>query len=103
MFVFRQTPEEVLRVVHETWSNPSKGVSVGKREWENSYLRVELVDLLDRSLNIPGVNGSANVYPFLNSIDICPLLDIGLYCKFLRSGWVAIGDEVVHDQVINVT
>jgi hypothetical protein len=30
-------------------------------------------------------------------------LDIGLNCKFLRSTGVSVGDEVVHNQIVNVT
>lgn len=62
-----------------------------------SYLRVELVDLLDRRLNITRVDRSTNVNSFLDRIAICLGLNVGLYSKLLRSGGVAIGDEVVHN------
>ena len=62
-----------------------------------SYLRVKLVNLLDRRLNITRVDRSTNVNSFLDKIAICLGLNVGLYSKFLRSGGVAIGDEVVHD------
>ena len=104
MFVYRQTPEEVFRVVHETWYNHSKhgGGGVEGDDGGRSYLRVELIDLLNGSLNIPSVDCSTNLNSFLNRLDVCPGLDVGLDRKFLRSRRIAIGDEVVHDQVVYI-
>jgi hypothetical protein len=68
-----------------------------------SYLRVQFVDLLDRQLNISRVNGSPNVNPLLNGFQIRPKVDVGLNRKLIRGSRVAIGDEVVHDQVIDIT
>lgn len=62
-----------------------------------SYLRVELVDLLDRRLNITRMDRSTNVNSFLDGIAICLRLNVGLYGEFLRSSRIAVGDEVVHD------
>lgn len=62
-----------------------------------SYLRVELVDLLDRRLNITRMNRSTNVNSFLDGLAICLGLYVGLYGEFLRSSRIAVGDEVVHD------
>lgn len=68
-----------------------------------AYLRIELIDLFDRRLNIARMDRGSNGYPCLNRLHIRLGLDVSLYCKFLRSSGVAIGDEVVHDQVIDVT
>lgn len=104
MFVFPQLPEGYIGVVHET------NIIIEAREggvlmWRKSvsYLRVQLVDLLDCQLNVSRVNGSSNVNPLLNGFQICSKLDVGLNRKLIRGSRVAIGDEVVHDQVIDVT
>ena len=68
-----------------------------------SYLRVQFVDLFNGCLDVPRVNQGPNLNTFLNRLQIGPQLDVGLDSEFTRSSRVAIGDEVVHDQVINVT
>lgn len=68
-----------------------------------SYLRVELIDLLNGGLDIPRMNRSTDLDSFLNRLDICAGLDIGLEREFLRRSRVAIGDEVVHNQIIDIT
>lgn len=62
-----------------------------------SYLWVEFVDLLDRRLDVTRMNGRSNFYSFVDRLDIRLGLNIGLDCKLLRSGGIAVGDEVVHD------
>lgn len=69
----------------------------------DSYLRVQLVDLLNGRLDIPRVDEGPNLNTFLNRLQIGPQLDIGLDSELTRSSRVAIGDEVVHDQIIDVT
>lgn len=69
----------------------------------DSYLRIQLVDLLNGCPDVPRVDEGPNLNTFLNRLQIGPQLDIGLNCKFTRSGRVAIGDEIVHDQIIDVT
>jgi hypothetical protein len=68
-----------------------------------SYLRVQFIDLLDRQLDITRVDGSPYLNPFLDRIKIRLELDIGLDRKFLCSTGVSVGDEVVHNQIVNVS
>lgn len=69
----------------------------------DSYLRVQLVNLLNRRLDISRVDGSPNINPLLNSFEVRPKLDVGLDRKLICGSRVAIGNEVVHDQVIDIT
>lgn len=46
---------------------------------------------------------AANLYSFLDGLNIDPRLDVGLNSESLSSGGIAIGDEVVHDKVVDVT
>lgn len=66
-------------MVHETSYNPC---NVGGWEGDEiervSYLWVELIDLLNGNLDIPRMNCSTNVNSFLNRLDICSGLDVGL-------------------------
>lgn len=68
----------------------------------NAYLRVQLVDLLDRSLNVPRVDRIANLYSLLDRLKIDLGLDIGLDGKFLCRSRIAVGYEVVHDQIVDI-
>lgn len=98
-------PEGSLRVVHETWYNHSKwGLGVRSRlVGKFSYLRIQLVDLFNGRLDITRVNRSANFNPLLDGFKIRSQLDVGLYCEFLRSSGIAVGDEVIHDQIVDIT
>lgn len=98
-------PEGSLRVVHETWYNHSKwGQGVKSRlVGENSYLRIQLVDFFNGSLDITGVNRSADFNPLLDGFNIRSQLDIGFHCEFLRSSGIAVGDEIIHDQIVDIT
>lgn len=66
-------------------------------------MRIQLVNLLNGCLDIARVDEGPNLNPFLNRLQIGPQLDIGLDCEFTRGSRVAIGDEVVHDQIVDVT
>jgi len=72
-------------------------------ERQYSYLRVKVIDFLNGQLNIARVNGGPDFHPFLNALQIWSPLNIGLDCKLLCSGGISISDEIVHDQVIDVT
>lgn len=61
------------------------------------YLWVEFVDFFNRRLDITRMDGGPDLYSFLDRFHICLRLDVGLQRKFLRCGWVAVGDEVIHD------
>ena len=67
------------------------------------YLRVQLVDLLNRSLDIARMDGRSNINSFLNRLYVGLQGDVGLGRELLRSGGVSIGDEVVHNQVVDIT
>lgn len=62
-----------------------------------SYLRIELVDLLNGRLDIPHMDRSTDIHPFLDRINVFIGLNISFHCKFLRSSRIAVGDEVVHN------
>lgn len=68
-----------------------------------SYLRIQFIDLFDRQLDITRVDGGPYLNPVLDRIKIRLELDVGLDRKFLCSTRVPIGDEVVHNQIVNVT
>ena len=72
-------------------------------EGEKSYLWVELVDFFNGGLDIPRMDGRSNVHSFLDRIDVRLGLNIGLDSEFLRRRRIAIGDEVVHNQIIDIT
>lgn len=106
MFVFPQLPEGYVGVVHET----DIIIAGGKGGWERaerckklSYLGIQLIDLLNGRLDISRVNRSPDLNPFLDGLQIRLQLNIGLDSKFLRRCRVAICDEVVHDQVVDIT
>ena len=86
-------------MVHETGIIIAKGEvgCCGYEEGYRSYLRIELVDLLNGRLDVPQMDRSTDVYPFLDRINIFIGLNISFHCEFLRSSRVAVGDEVVHD------
>lgn len=68
-----------------------------RRIQRTTYLRIELIDLLDGRLNVTRVNRSANSNALTHRCAIHARLNIGLSSKFLSCLRVAIGDEVVHD------
>lgn len=108
MIVFPQLPEGYVGVVHESHiiiakTGEGHGDSV-QEEWHSvPYLRIQLIDPLDRRLDIPRMYGSSNFNSLLNRFQIRPKLDVGLDREFIRGCRVAIGDEVVHYQVIDIT
>ena len=49
------------------------------------------------------MDGRSNVHSFLDRIDVRLGLNIGLDSELLRRRRIAIGDEVVHNQIIDIT
>lgn len=105
MFVYPQLPGGYVGVVHET------DIIIAKREGRRcrerreglSYQRVQFVDFLNGRLDITRVYGSPNLNPLLNRFLIRLQLDVGLDCEFICRRRIAVDDEVVHDQVIDIT
>lgn len=103
MFVFPQLPGGYVGVVHETDIIIAKGRGTMQEYNKLAYLRVQLIDFLNGHLDVSRVYGSPNLDPFLNGLQIRFQLNIGFECEFLCSRRIAIGDEVVHNQVIDIT
>lgn len=76
---------------------------MGAKYGADSYLRIQLVDLFNGCLDIPRVDEGPNLNTFLNRLQIGPQLDVGLDSEFTRSSRIAVGDEVIHNQVIDIT
>lgn len=68
-----------------------------------SYLRAQFVNLLDGCLNISRMNRTANLDSFLYRLDISLGLEICLDSESLCRRRVAIGDEIVHNEIVDVT
>jgi hypothetical protein len=95
-------------VVHETDLIIAKRDRASTKEKAShcslvAYLRIQVIDLLNGDLNISRVDRAANLYSFLNRPNIGFRLDVGLYGKPFGSCRIAVGDEVVHDKIVDIT
>ena len=79
-------------MVHETGIILATGEGCDGKEHVFSYLRIELVDLLDRTLDVTRMDCSPDLHSRLDRLGIRFRLDVGFDCKFLRSCRIAIGD-----------
>jgi hypothetical protein len=70
-------------VVHENKYNHESGVF--NKQSGISYLRVELVDELDGSLQVTTMYGFSNLDPLLNTAEVDCGVNIGFGSKFLCS------------------
>ena len=87
-------------MVHETDIIIERGRHVTARR---TYLRIELIDLLNGCLNLPGMNGILDLDSCSHGLIIASTLpDVRFQRKLLRRVWISLLDEVVHDNAINI-
>lgn len=67
-----------------------------------TYIRVQLVDLLDGRLYIARMNGVAYRDSCTDCLFLGFLLDVCFHCKLAGRVWVTLFDEVVHDDGVDV-
>jgi hypothetical protein len=75
---------------------------VKKRSVEDTYLRVQIVDLSDSGINIASVYSSSYFYAGLNGLLFERQLDVCFLGELLSSSRVAFADQVVHDDEVDV-
>ena len=85
-------------MVHESGIIIARGCGEGE-----SHLWVELVDSLDRTLDIARMDRRPDLYSCLNGVGIRLRLDIGLNGELVSRRGVPIRNEVVHHQVVDIT
>lgn len=67
-----------------------------------TYLRIEIVDLIDSGINIASMNGPPDLYARLNGLLLKRKLNVRFLCKFLRSPRISFADKVIHDDEVDV-
>ena len=67
-----------------------------------TYLRVQLVDMLNGCLDVARVNGVAYQDSRTYRLILRLLFDVGFHSKLAGRVWVSLFDEVVHDDSIDV-
>lgn len=68
-----------------------------------AYLWINTIDHIDSLVDLAGVNGAAYPHAFPDALRIKRLGDVGLLGKLCSGARVAFGDEVVHDDPVDVT
>lgn len=70
---------------------------------ENAYLGIDLIDLLDRELDVASVNGIPHLDTLLDLLRIKLRVEIGLLCKFGSGSRVSLIYQVIHDNKVDIT
>lgn len=68
-----------------------------------AYLWTQVVDKLNGLLKVASIDEISYLYPLLDRAVVLWSINIGFHCKLLSSRRVALGDQVVHNQVIDVS
>jgi hypothetical protein len=80
----------------------TQGVVKTKECAEDTYLRVQIVDLSDRGINIASVDSPSYLYAWLNGLLFERQLHVRFLGELLSSSRVAFADQVVHDDEVDV-
>lgn len=69
-----------------------------------TYLSIDTVDQLDGLLDIAAEDGVPYLDPLSYGVDIegFALVEVRLLSELLGSTWIAFGDEVVHNDIVDV-
>lgn len=68
----------------------------------STYLDVQIIDLGDGRVNVPSVDSLSDLHASLNGLLFSWKLDISLFGKLFSSPRVALADEVVHNDEVDV-
>ena len=71
-------------------------------ECVRAYLRVQIVDLSDGGINVTSVDSPSYFYAGLDGLLLKRQLDVCFLGEFLSSSRVALADQVVHDDEIDI-
>jgi hypothetical protein len=69
--------------------------------WSITYLRVQIVDLVDCNVDVASVNRAANLNSRLNRFLFKRELNIGFLCKLLGCPGVSLADQIIHDNEVD--
>ena len=85
----------------KTKFNHRKGGILGRTS--SAYLRVQVVDELDCLLQVTSMYRVSYLYPLLDKAVIWLTVDIGFHGKLFGCGRIALGDQIVHDEVVDIS
>jgi len=69
---------------------------------EAVYLGVQVVDPRDRPLHVTAIESIADVSPALYARKVDGGLNTCFEAEFLRSRFISLDDEIIHDEAIEV-
>lgn len=88
-------------MVHETGYNPARG---RRRDAVClSYLRVQIIDLGDSSVDVASMDSLSYFYARLNELLFERKLNVRFFGELLCSSGIPLADQIVHDDKVDVT
>lgn len=65
-------------------------------------LRIEIVDLVNGRLNVPGMNSISYIDALLYRLRLGAMRDVGFHRESLCCHGITLADQIVHDDVVDI-